>query len=246
MVTNRVVLMCAAMAVAASTAFAVDLQPVKLAEIDAPAEAVYHQDFDTEVTGASGEFHVGEGRAGQALHLQMPDGRYDIDASALDLGATGTIECWVRLRPAAQGWWDQAWRYFLHARPAQPGGFQLDLWRHHRTQLRLSATMGMEPFQPVDYPDEKVQIDTRQLDINQWHHLLVSWDLTGNPQRVWLLLNGEGHEMTVPAGTFTPGSFASIEFGNKPSGWDTPHIPMDGGIDEIRVTNVSVAERLAQ
>ncbi len=234
-----------------TAAVAVQVEPVGLEQVpDAPFEAdeatVYHQDFEANFDGASGEFSTGEGQWGQGLHMHMPDGRYDVDASGLDLGATGTVEWWVRPRPVIQAWRDQAWRYFMHARPAEEGGFQLDLWRHPRSELRLSATMGMEPFQPMDYPDERVEINTRGLDLEEWHHMLVSWDLTGDTQRVWLLLNGEGHEMTVPAGTFTPGSFASIEFGNRPSGWATPYIPMDGGIDEVRIQNVSVAERLAQ
>ncbi|MGI5819197.1 MAG: LamG-like jellyroll fold domain-containing protein [Armatimonadota bacterium] len=225
--------------------------PVRLAELpDAPFEAgeatLHHQDFEGTTAGASGEFHVGEGRWGEGVHLNMPDGRYDVDTSGLELGPVGTVEWWVKLRPAAQGWWDQGWRYFLHARPAEPGGFQLDLWRHHRTQLRLSATMGMEPFQPIDYPEERIEIGTSSVDNEQWHHLLVSWDLTGERQRVWLLLDGAGHELSVPAGTFAPGSFASVELGNRPSGWATPHIPMDGGIDEVHISNTSVATRLAQ
>ncbi len=232
-------------------ACAMENQPAKLAEVpDEPFRAVestvYIQDFEEESIGASGEFRFGEGRWGQGLHMDLPDGRFDVDASGLDLGATGTIEWWVKPRPTIQGWWDQAWRYFLHVRPAEEGGFQLDLSRHPIKQLRLSATMGMEPFQPMDYPDEKIEIDTRDLDIEQWQHMLVSWDLTGRQQRVWLLINGEGHEMSVPAGTFTPGNFASIEFGNRPSGWKTPYIPMDGGIDEIHISNTSVAERLTQ
>ena len=225
--------------------------PVRLAELpDAPFEAgestLHHQSFEDGAAGASGEFHLGEGRWGQGLHMNMPDGRYDVATAGLDLGAIGTVEWWVRPRPAAQVWWDQAWRYFMHARPAEPGGFQLDLWRHHRTQLRLSATMGMQPFQPIDYPSERIEIRTSDLELEPWHHLLVSWDLTGERQRVWLLLNGEGQELSVPAGTFTPGSFASIELGNRPSGWATPHIPMDGGIDEVHISNTSVATRLAQ
>lgn len=238
-------------ALAGTAALAVQVQPASLAQVpDAPFEAdeatVYHQDFEADCPGASGEFKMTEGRWGQALQMQMPDGRYDVDVSGHDLGATGTVEWWVRPRPVVQAWRDQAWRYFMHARPADEGGFQLDLWRHPRSELRLSATMGMEPFQPMDYPDERVEINTRGLDLDEWHHVLVSWDLTGETQRVWLLLNGEGHEMTVPAGTFTTGSFASIEFGNRPSGWATPYIPMDGAIDEVRIQSVSVAERLAQ
>lgn len=243
------VLMTVMPAALVTAAHGVERTDVRLAQTpEAPFETqattVYQQDFEAQPAGASGEFHLGEGRWGQGLHMNMPDGRYDVDASELGLDATGTVEWWVRPRPAAQAWWDQAWRFFLHLRPAAPAGFQLDLWRHPRTELRLNASMGLVPFWPIDEPDEHIQIRTRNLDIEQWQHLLVSWDLTGDRQRVWLLLNGEGQELSVPAGTFTPAGFASIEFGNRPSTWDLPYIPMDGAIDEIHVSNVSVAERL--
>ena len=224
--------------------------PVRLAHLpDAPfvsdETTVYHQSFEEMPEGASGEHSAGEGRWGQGLHMSMPDGRFDVDASALDLGAAGTVEWWLKPRPAARVWWDQAWRYFLHARPAQLGGFQIDLSRHPVTALRLSASQGLDPYGPIAGPDEKIELDTRHLDVEQWQHMLVSWDLTGERQRIWLLLNGEGWELSVPAGTFQHGPFHSIEFGNRPSDWDTPFLPMDGAIDEILVTRASVAERLA-
>lgn len=230
---------------------AVQRTPVQLAVVPAqplPADeaTVYRQDFEGSLTGASGEFQRGPGRWGSGLQLQMPDGRYDVAAADWDWAQQGTIEWWVQPRPAAQIWRNQGWHYFLHVRPEQPDGFQLDLWRHPLTSLRLSASRGLAPHGPIDQPPERIEIDTRNLDIDAWHHLVVSWDLAGERQRIWLLLNGSGQQLCVPAGTFPPGRFASLEFGNRPSGWQTPFIPLDGAIDALRVQAESVANRLAQ
>lgn len=126
--------------------------------------------------------------------------------------------------------------------PAVAGGEDAE----QRTPVRLSASRGLAPHGPIDQPPERIEIDTRNLDIDGWHHLLVSWDLRGDRQRIWLLLNGSGQQLCVPAGTFPPGRFASLEFGNRPSGWQTPFIPLDGAIDALRVQAESVANRLVE
>ena len=226
-------------------------RPVRLAEPpgepeEADSRTLYLQDFEGPVDGASGEHRFASGRRGTGLHLAMPDGRFDIDASEFDVGAAGTVQWWVKPRPAAEVWRNQGWHYFLHVRPEREDGFQLDLWRHPRTSLRLSASHGLQPHGPIEEPDENIEIDTRGLDFDQWHQLLVSWDLTGDRQRIWLLVNGAGQELSLPPGTFQPGGFASIEFGNRPSGWNTPFIPMDGAVDGIHIRRTSIEERLRQ
>ena len=244
-----VLLTVAAYAPAAETQEELSRSAVRLAEmpgeaLEADAHTLYLQSFDEPAEGVSGEHHYGEGRREKGLHLRMPDGRLDIDASGFELGSTGTIEWSVKPRPAAEIWRNQGWHYFLHLRPASPDSFQLDLWRHPRTSFRLSASHGLQPHGAVDQPDERIEIDTRGLDLDQWHHLLVSWDLTGDRQRIWLLVNGAGHELSLPAGTFEANGFTSIEFGNRPSGWDTPFIPLDGALDEIRVRSTSIADQV--
>ena len=62
---------------------------------------------------------------------------------------------------------------------------------------------------------------------------------------LWLLVDGTGKHSFFPKRHEVAG-FSAIEFGNTPSHWDVPYLFMDGGIDEIRIQNTSVADRLAE
>ncbi|HCA46269.1 MAG TPA: hypothetical protein DEP45_02600 [Armatimonadetes bacterium] len=73
--------------------------------------------------------------------------------------------------------------------------------------------------------------------------MLVSWDLRGDRQYLWAMVDGVGMQSFFPH-TFDGGGFSRIEIGNSPSDWDVPYLPMDGAVDAIRISNVSVAERL--
>lgn len=218
--------------------------PCKLAEIPAaPGEqTIYHEDFEAQAEGVSGEHQWTEGPFGQAVVLDMPDGRFDIDAAELAIGEAGTIEWWVKPREAARVWWDQGWHFFLHAEPAQPGGSQLDLFGL-RGQLELHLTRDGQPYTLAEGDHETMTFSTTGLDITQWHHVLVSWDLRGDRQYLWAMVDGVGMQSFFPH-TFDGGGFSRIEIGNSPSDWDVPYLPMDGAVDAIRISNVSVAERL--
>jgi len=218
---------------------------------DAPFEAdehtVYHQSFDEECPGEIGDHHPVEGKWGQALYLDFPDGRFDVDASALDLGEQGTIEWWVRPRPAQELWWDQGWHYFLHCKAADGESLQLDLSSHPKTQLRLIASSSEGPYYVNGEPGtrEWVQRSTSKLDGEAWHHILVSWDVTGEREYLWLMVDGVGRQSFFPKAHDSAG-FSSIELCNTPSDWDVPFLPVDGAIDELRIQNISVADRLAE
>jgi hypothetical protein len=205
---------------------------------------VYHEDFEAQCGGISGEHRWTDGPFGQALILDMPDGRFTVDASALEIGEQGTVEWWVKPREAARIWWDQGWHYFLHAEPAQPGGTQIDLDKHIR-QLSLTVTEDGEPYTLTDGEHEQTYLNTNSLSIEDWHHLLVSWDFTGDRQYLWLMIDGQGTQSFFPR-TFEPGAFSRLEFGNRPSEWDIPYLAMDGGIDAIRISSESVQGRLAE
>ncbi|MFQ5809243.1 MAG: LamG-like jellyroll fold domain-containing protein, partial [Armatimonadota bacterium] len=222
------------------------LKAVPDAPFRSDANTVLHESFDGAVTGAVGDHSQAEGKFGRALYLSMPDGRFDVDASSLDLGPTGTIEYWVRPRPGQRLWHDQGWHYFLHCKPPGERGFQLDLSRHSRTNLRLTASMGGKPMDKDLDPREDLQVSTSDLDLEAWHHMLVSWDLSGNKQYLWLMVDGRGVQLFFDRRFDPRARFSKIEIGNTPSGWDVPYLHIDGAIDELKISNVSVAGRLAQ
>ncbi len=205
---------------------------------------VYREDFETECGGVSGEHRWMDGPFGQALVLDMPDGQFTIDASDLSIGEQGTVEWWARPREAAHVWWDQGWHYFIHAEPAQPGGTQLDV-QLLRSYLSLYASPDGTPYGMTEGLHERAQMGTGNLSIHDWHHMLVSWDFTGDRQYLWVMVDGVGMESFFPR-AFEPGAFSRIEFANTPSDWEIPYLPMDGAIDAIRIRDVSVAGRLAE
>jgi hypothetical protein len=209
---------------------------------------LYLQDFEGNKlpSGVSGRVALGEGVEGLGLNLLLPDGSYTVPANDLAIGKKGTIEWWVKPRAAARVWHHAyGWWYFLHARPSEPGGFQLDLWRHMDTDFRLTASMGMVPgVQSIQSPKTHIAMSTAHLNPEEWQHLVVSWDLSGERQRVWLLLNGEGEELSLPPGSFNPGAFASLRFGNRSDKWNIPYLPMNGKIDQIRVYGESIADHV--
>lgn len=202
----------------------------------APGRVLCGEDFEKLPPGVSGEHALAPGHAGQGLVLKMPDGRFDMALSGPAAAAmpAGTVEWWVRPRPAAQVWLDQGWHYFLHAAPA--AGPRLDLSRSPSTQLQLSLSAGDRR--------ESLQINTGNLDLQEWHHLLVSWDLRGDRQYLWLLVDGKGFRSFFPKAFEAP-RFTSLQFGNMPSSDNIPLLPMDGGLDEIRVSPEPVSARLA-
>jgi len=203
---------------------------------------VLTQDFEAECPGVVGEHRWIDGPFGQALVLDMPDGRFDLDTSALDIGEQGTVEWWVKTREAARIWWDQGWHYFFHAEPAKEGGTQLDFDKHITT-MALTATLDGEPYELAEGVNERMQFGVGNVSNEDWHHVLVSWDMRGDRQYLWVMVDGVGTEKFFPR-TFEPSGFARFEFGNTPSDWSVPYLCMDGAIDAIRVSNASVADRL--
>ena len=197
------------------------------------------ESFERVPATVTGEHRTGPGFKGQAVFLDQPDGRFDMDATALGAMPTGTITWWVKPRPNARIWEDYAWRYYLYGAPAQPGGVRLDLSRHPSTQLQLAVSVGDKL--------EKLALSTSGLDPQQWHQLLVSWDLrpAADRQYLWLMIDGVGQQLFFPK-TFAAPAFSSLQFCNRPADGDTPLLPMDGGLDEITVSREPVTARLAQ
>lgn len=215
--------------------------------LPADEHTVYLEHLDAECAGVTGEHHWGEGQFGQALYLDVPDGRFAVDASGFDLAGEGTVEWWVKPRPAQQLWSDQGWHYFLHCRAKDDKGLQLDLSRHPKSQLRLVASSSEGPYFPPDKPGtrEWAEMTTHGSAFDTWHHLLVSWKIADGRSYLWVMVDGVGRQSFFPT-QHSPDGFSAIEFGNTPSHWDVPYLFMDGGIDEIRIQNISVADRLAK
>jgi hypothetical protein len=221
--------------------------PARLAELPASPfaasqDTLLHESFEEPPEGVSGAHHMVEGKFGKAVHLGVPDGRFVADASKMEFGGKGTIEFWLRPRPAQRLWWDQGWHYFIHCEPAEdsgPGALSLSLSRLPATQLQLSASV------PGGDKTEAIRISTNSVDADAWHHLLVSWDMTGKRQRLWLLLDGVGQQVFFEP-IFEPTAFARIEIGNTPLSSDLPFLFLDGAIDELQISKVSVADRLAE
>lgn len=211
--------------------------------LEADARTVYVEDFEAPCEGPVGEHRFTEGRFGRALVLEMPDGRFDVDASALDIADQGTIEWWVKTREAARIWWDQGWHYFLHATSKEADGTQFDIDKHIRT-LAFTITPGGEPYALTEGRHEQTTLNVGGVDNEAWHHVLISWELEDDRQYMWLMVDGRGMHKFFPR-SFEPGGFARLEFGNTPSDWEIPYLPLDGAIDAIRISNVSVRDRLA-
>ncbi len=205
-------------------------------------DTVAHLDFEADIQGATGASEVAEGRFGRGLYLGAPDGRLVLELSDPGLGAAGTVEFWVRPRPAQRLWWDQGWHYFLHLEPAAEApaeAVSIGLSRHPGTQLQLSARGLQSP------PGEAISIATGSASIEDWHHLLVSWDFSAKPQYLWLLLDGVGKQVH-----FTPwitgAPFRRIEIGNAPLSGGLPYLQLDGTVDEVLVSRRSVKSRLGR
>ncbi|HJN17212.1 MAG TPA: LamG-like jellyroll fold domain-containing protein, partial [Armatimonadota bacterium] len=219
------------------------VRSARLAEVpDSPVTptdtTLLRESFDAIPEGISGAHELVDGKFGKATHVGVPDGRFVVDASGMEFGGKGTIEFWVRPRPAQRLWSDQGWHYFIHCEPADGSGDEgvtLDLSRLWSTQLQLTVTAGDKA--------EALRVSTGSVDADEWHHVLVSWDMVGERQRLWLLLDGVGQRVFFQP-LFTPANFASIEIGNTPLSSDLPLLHLDGAIDELHVSKDSVADRL--
>lgn len=216
----------------------------RLASVPEPgaavADAVRLEDFEGEFAGAKGVWTLVDGPSGKALNLGVPDGAYSTNVTDLEIAHAGTVEFRVKPREAQQLWWDQGWHFLLHLAPAPSedgSGVALSLFRRPDVQLRLEASVGGKSV-------EGVSVGTSSLDNTAWQHILISWDLTGARQRLWLLVNGEG-KLVEFRRKLEPGTFQQLELGNSPAESGLPYLFLDGAIDDLRVSARSVAGRLA-
>lgn len=230
---------------AAAAALPFAERPCRLAQFPPRQEAgpgtVLSEAFESPLPmRAAGRTEPGQGPWGPALLLGLPDGRYDLPLDeTLRLADTGTVEWWVQPRPATNAWRDQGWRYFLHGQPASGTSVRLDLSRQVASGLTLSLST------TAGAPRQDLSLDVTSLDPEAWHHILVSWDLVGDPQTLWLLVDGKGRQLRFPK-CFAECRFQRLAFGNSPPGGALPFLPMDGALDQIVVSREPVQRRLAQ
>lgn len=213
-----------------------EFPPVGVPDDSAP---LFREDFERPpVPGLAGTHRLGLGRSGQGALLAMPDGRFEAalpDPSGL--ACSGTVEWWVRPRPAAHVWSDQGWHYFLHAAPAEGSTVRMDLYRRPASDLTLSLSAGK------DGPVESLSLNTSSLDPEAWHHILVSWEAAADSLDLWLLVDGRGRHLHSSQ-AFPPFAFRRLCFGNAPPDLGLPGLPMDGALDEIVARPEPVRRRL--
>lgn len=190
-------------------------------------------DFEALPQGTRGDAALAAGKFGQALKLPLPDGRLDVPLTGLGLAALGTVEFWCRPRPAQMLWYGNGQHWFLHLE-AGTAGPRLDLRLHPDWCLELRATSA--DGQQAD----GVPLMVRYLDAQAWHHVVVSWNFAAPRQQLWLLVDGAGECLGFPA-KFTPAEFTSLQLCNTPDGSPLPLMPVDGLLDDLRVSNCDVA-----
>lgn len=93
---------------------------------------------------------------------------------------------------------------------------------------------------------QSVSLPVAGLKADEWHHLLVSWDLR-RPGRIWLLVDGQGQsaELRLPPNQPPPNPGMNIVFGGL---WGLPGDNVAGSnclLDELRIEDCTVAPRLA-
>jgi hypothetical protein len=190
-------------------------------------------DFEALPHGTRGDAALAPGKFGQALNLPLPDGRLDVPLGGLGVAAQGTVEFWCRPRPAQMLWYGNGQHWLLHLE-AGSAGPRLDLRLHPDWVLELRAT-SLDGQQ-----SDGVPLMVRNLDAQAWHHVLVSWNFAAPRQQLWLLVDGAGESLGFPA-KFTPAEFTSLQLYNTPDGADLPLMPVDGLLDDLRVSNCDVA-----
>ena len=130
-------------------------------------------------------------------------------------------------------WYGNGQHWFLHLE-AGTAGPRLDLRLHPDWCLELRATSA--DGQQAD----GVPLMVRYLDAQAWHHVVVSWNFAAPRQQLWLLVDGAGECLGFPA-KFTPAEFTGLQLYNTPDGSPLPLMPVDGLLDDLRVSNCDVA-----
>ena len=172
----------------------------------------------------------------------------------------GTVELFVRSRKGQNIWNDSKEHHVLHLFGPRPvrgliGQPSVSLVKTSNNDLEYQCqgtTIGL----PV-----------AQLKADEWYHLAISWDAKILPGRLWLTINGKG-VTGAAAKPLLPLSYGCLVIGNSPrevdkvyvkgfGDWprkwprlhkdkpgDTDIYPLEGVIDEMHISDETLADRL--
>lgn len=123
---------------------------------------------------------------------------------------------------------------------------QRDLWPEHglSVSLRKSAGNTLDFVAHVggdewNWEAEEVVMasaDVSGLDPAEWHHVAFSWDFPS--RRVWLVIDGEATEGTIPEAVRRPYEYLAALFGNTYNYTAESQQPLEGMMDEIAILSV--------
>jgi len=235
-----------------------DLHTVLLAHLDSDqnSDADYARTYPAEIgcwsdPTAEGRFGLGAKVAGKDRGMLMWSGVDNFPQRR------GTVEFWVKCLPDENLWTNDEDRWFFFAfgdNSSYPGRAEQNivLYKDGEDSLLHFAInwVGMwggrvrHIFDYEGYDKFDLTLPVAHLDPNAWHHLLISWDHKP-PGQMWLLIDGEGRH-AVWGRDSEPRGFAPLRYyqfgGVGYTWWDYP--VLQGAIDEIRIQDQAVVERL--
>ena len=172
-----------------------------------------------------------------------------------------TIELFVRSKPGINIWNDGKEHHVLHLYGAK------DVRGAVKERGTVSLVKTADNMLRYQCQGTTIALPVGKLKADQWYHIAISWDAKYSPGRLWLTVDGKG--VTADTDELLRGlSYAVILFGNAPRETDkalhrrygeidAEHVkrmtkpgggnddfPLMGIIDEIHITDESLADRL--
>ena len=163
----------------------------------------------------SGATWTTQGKFGNAVSFNGTNNFVTVpDAATLDLGATGTVEAWVKLA-AVNRWNGVIAKGNANSDDAQNYAIEIDDTNHVRCGLGNGSSF-------------RVLVSTATLAVNQFYHLACTWDGTTLSVYINGALNTSTAQALTPAGNTAPLSIG--QFGGNSDRFS-------GVIDEVRLYN---------
>ncbi len=174
----------------------------------------------------------------------------------------GTVEFWAQSCGEESIWsdWKEHWLLVLY--PERAGTSPrygaapafITLWKTTGNELQLRVVTASVPSYAAapnlrTGEGSSLRLDVQELAADQWHHIVCSWSLSGDPAdtgRMWLLVDGHGvtMELGLPADRPAPNPGGLIVFGGiwglPGDGVETAHC----NLDELRIEACTIESRL--